>query len=394
MALQPKLAAVPGRAAANAFGVSRPDALATMQRAQQAVAEAADEELGELFPRAVRKTDIIYATNQLAVMVDTGITLSAALESLCQTEPNPTWKVVLEDLKAQVLAGGDFSTALAAHPRHFDKTYVSLIKASEQTGTLAEMLDTVANYLRAQMETKAKVRAALAYPTVMAVLACGVTIFLLTYILPKFTPLFERKGVALPKATQVLMVASHALMGYWWAWLLGLAAVVIGYLIAKKTEPGRKVIDWVFIHLPIVGPMMRKVILSRSIKTLGTMVRSGVSMLDAIKLTGEVSGNWHYENVWKHVLDQVTQGEPIHKPLVGNPLFPSTLVQMIAAGEETGKLDDVLHKVSAYFDREVETSLKATTSLIEPIMITVMGVVVGGIALGLLLPIFSLSRPG
>jgi type IV pilus assembly protein PilC len=146
--------------------------------------------------------------------------------------------------------------------------------------------------------------------------------------------------------------------------------------------------------LPIVGPLARKIILSRSIRTLGTMVASGVSMLEAIRLTAEVSGNYYYEKVWLKVLAEITQGNRIVDSLKGEPLMPPTLVQMIAAGEETGKLDTVLAKVSNYYDREVETSLKATTSLIEPLMICAMGVIVGGIALGLLMPIFQLSRPG
>lgn len=374
---------------------SRDDAAAMLRRDGFHVLSLEEEETPlNLFPKRVKKSDIIYATSQLAIMVDTGITLSVAIAGIAEQEDNPTLRALLNDLKNRVEGGEDFSSALAHHPKYFDKTFISMVKASEHTGTLGEMLERVALYLRSELETRAKVRAALAYPGVMAGLAVCVTVFLLTFVLPKFTPLFERKGVQLPMPTVVMMSLSHALIDYWWAWAIGAAALFCTYWFGRKTEPGRKVLDWFKIHSPIVGVMFRKVTISRSIRTLGTMIQSGVSMLDAIKLTSEVSGNIYYEKSWERVLDQITQGNRICEALQGDPLFPKTLVQMIASGEETGRLDFVLQKVSVYYDREVEMSLKTATSLIEPIMITIMGVVVGGIGMGLMLPIFQLSRGG
>ncbi|HYW80249.1 MAG TPA: type II secretion system F family protein [Thermoguttaceae bacterium] len=352
-----------------------------------------DEDDGEgLLPKRISKSDIIYITCQLAIMVDTGITLAAALEGIVEQETNPTLRKVMADLNDAVAGGEDFSTALARHPKLFNKTYVSLVKASEATGTLGAMLDRIAAYLRKEVETQGKIRAAMAYPAVMMVLAVGVTIFLLTYILPKFTPLFESRGTKLPAPTLVMMTLSDAILGYWYLWVIGVTLLVIGFLWAKKTPPGRKILDWTKINLPIVGTMFRKVAISRSIRTMGTMLASGVPIIDSIRLAGEVAGNVYYEELWQHVLDEVTTGRRICEVLKGNPLFPRVLVQMIASGEETGKLDSVLERVSVYYDGEVETSLKATTSMIEPIMISVMGVVVGTIGLALLLPIFSLSK--
>jgi type IV pilus assembly protein PilC len=374
---------------------TREEAVAKLKREGLAVVELNEEAGGfDLLPARVRQADIIFTTSQLAVMVDTGITLSAALNSIAEQEANPALKRVLLDLKTAVESGEDFSVALARHPQHFDKTFTSLIRASEQTGTMAEMLETVSNYLRSQLETRQKVRAAMAYPSVMAVLAVGVTIFLLTYILPKFEPLFSRKGVKLPTMTVVMVNASNVLLNYWPIWAGLAVAAVLTYFFGRKTEQGRKILDWLKINVPIVGAMTRKVTLSRSVRTLGTMVASGVSVLDALRLTGEVAGNWYYEQAWLRVLDQVTQGQRISDSLrPERGLFPPTLIQMIDAGEETGKLDIVLNKVSTFYDREVEASLKATTSMIEPLMICAMGVIVGGIALGLLMPIFQLSRP-
>ena len=352
-----------------------------------------DEEAGEgLFPRRVTRKEIIYVTSQLAVMVDTGINLSTALNGILQEEQNPTLKQVLQDLKNSVEAGEDFSAALARYPKYFDKTYVALVKASEATGSLGTMLDRIALYQRKEVETRSKVRGAMAYPTIMLVIAVLVTIFLLTFILPKFTPLFASRGVELPKPTVFMMSLSESMLNYWGLWVAGAVAAIGGFLYGRRTEPGRLAIDWIKINAPIIGTMNRKVAISRSVRTLGTMIQSGVPVLEALKLSSEVTGNLYYERLWKQVVADVTEGKQICDSLRGNPLFPSTVVQMISSGEETGKLEGVLSRVSGYFDQEVETALKTATSLIEPIMISVMGVVVGGIGLSLLLPIFSLSR--
>lgn len=345
-----------------------------------------------LLGQRISKSDIIYATAQLAIMVDTGITLAQALGGIVAQEQNPALRRVLSELKVAVEAGEDFSAALARFPRYFDQTYVSLVKASEATGSLGPMLDRIANTLRKEMETRGKVRSAMAYPGVMMVVAIGVTVFLLTYILPKFTPLFKSRGGALPGPTRMLMSISDAILLHWYLWLAGAAVLVAGVVLGRRTEPGRQAFDWLKINLPIVGPMFRKVILSRSIRTLGTLLGSGVSVLDALELSAEVSGNYYYRKVWDDVRQQVTGGKRICEVLSGNPLFPRVLVQMISAGEETARLDYVLERVSAYYDHEVESALKTTTSLIEPIMITFMGVVVGTIGMALLLPIFSLSK--
>ena len=331
-------------------------------------------------------------TSQLAIMVETGINLAAALESLHEQEDNPTLKRVLGDLKKDVEGGEDFSAALAKHPKQFDTTYLALVKASERTGQLGTMLEQIAHYLRKELDNHSKVKSAMAYPAIMLVLAIAVTTFLLTYIMPKFAPLFSRKGMKLPAITSVMMRVSDALMQYWYLWLLGVAVTVICFLYGRKTEAGRRIMDWLKIHAPIAGSAFQKVVISRGIRTLGTLLESGVPLLESLQLAAEVSGNYFYERAWLNIKEQVTNGHRIAESLSGNTLFPKTLVQMIASGEETGKLDYVLKKVGGYYDGEVETALKTATSLIEPIMISVMGGVVGTIAMSLLLPIFTLSR--
>ena len=349
---------------------------------------------GSLLPRRVKRSDIIYFTSQLAIMVDTGITLSQAIEGIAEQEENPTLKRILIEIKGSVESGEDFSSALSRYPKQFDKTYVALVRSSEETGRLPEMLEQISDYLTKEAENRGKVRAALAYPGVMLLIAIGVTFFLLTFIMPKFTPMFKSRGIKLPTPTIVLMAVSDALINYWYAWLIGIAAVVVAFCWSKRTEPGRRFFDWIKINAPILGPLFRKVTISRCIHTLGTMIKSGVQLLDAIKLTADVAGNYYYEHSWHIVRDEITNGNRICESLNRDSLYPPTLIQMIGSGEESGQLDVVLQKVSSHYDREVETSLKTATSMIEPLMITVMGAVIGTIGISILLPIFSLSSGG
>jgi type IV pilus assembly protein PilC len=350
------------------------------------------EELWSLFPQRINRQNLIYVTAQLAIMVDTGITISTALSGIIEQETNSALRKVLQGLKEAVESGEDFSAALARYPKLFDKTYISLVKASEATGTLGAMLERVATYLRKELETFNKVRAAMAYPMIMMVLAAGVTIFLLTYVMPKFMPLFRLRQTQLPAPTLVMMSISDAMLNYWYLLLAAAAAITGGFLYGRRTPSGRRMLDWIKINCPVVGTMFRKVTISRSIRTLGTLLASGVPVIEAIKLAQAVAGNYYYEMIWGKVLEEVAGGKRICEVLHNTPLFPNVLVQMISAGEEAGKLDVVLEKVSTYYDSEVETTLKATTSLIEPLMIAMMGVVVGTIGLALMLPIFRLSR--
>jgi len=373
--------------------VNREDAVQRLRRDGLQIIDI-DEDTGglSLMAPAIRRTDVIYLTNQLAIMVDTGITLSTALQGILEQEKNSTLRRMLIDMRNTVEGGDDFSSALAKYPKQFDKTYVSLIKVGEATGTLAEMLERTALYLRKELEMRSKIRAAMAYPAVMATIAIGVTIFLLTYILPKFAPLFAKKGMKLPTPTRWSMAASDALIHHWPWWIGGLSALVFGVAWGLRTPRGRLIWDTVRLELPIIGTVGRKVAISRSLRTLGTMLHCGLPVLEALRLTSEVAGNILYEKLWLKVVDDVTEGNEICETLKGSTLFPPTIVQMISAGEQTAKLGEVLEKVSNYYDQEVETSIKTATSMIEPILISVMGVIVGTIGLALLLPVFSLSK--
>ncbi|MEX0703958.1 MAG: type II secretion system F family protein [Planctomycetales bacterium] len=367
----------------------RRDGLYLLSLKEQAE-DAAGGELA-LFRRRVSRSDIIYFTNQLAVMVDAGVPLAEALAGLARQHENPRLKQVLSDVQTAVESGDDLSTSLARFPGQFDSTYVNLVKASEVSGTLAPMLERIATQARADLETRSKVTGALMYPGVMLVMCVGVSTFLLAYVFPKLTPMFEARSLELPGPTEFMMRLSNAIVFGWYWFILGGIALVAGFVWGRKQPWGRMALDWFWIHVPILGPLLRKVAISRSIRTLATTINAGVPVLEAIRLGSAVSGNIFYERSWEQVADRVTAGKQIHEALDGNSLFPPTLLQMISSGETTGKLGAVLDKVSDYFDSEVGNAVKTTTSLLEPIMVFAMGGVIGTIALAMLLPIFKLS---
>lgn len=344
-----------------------------------------------LFQKKVSKDDIIYVTNQLAIMIDAGVSLATAIDGIARQTENPTLKQTLSTIQKEVEGGDDLSNALARFPKLFDRTYVNLVKASEASGTLATMLDRISQQSRKELETRQKVRGALMYPAGMFVMCVGVCIFLLTYVFPKLTPMFAARSLSLPMPTKVMIVVSGVLTQHWY-WVIGTVALLGGGIFyARKQAWGRATFDWLWLNLPVLGPVSRKVALTRCMRTLATTINAGVPMLEALQLSGGVANNSLFESALEHVSDQVAAGKQIHEVLEGNKLFPATLVQMISSGENTGKLGQVLNKVSDYFDREVETAIKTSTSMIEPMMVAGMGGVIGVIALAMLLPIFKLS---
>ena len=344
-----------------------------------------------LFQKKISRNDVIYLTNQLAVMVDAGVPLAVALDGLANQSENPTLKSALTTIQQAVEGGEQFSSALARFPRQFDKTYVNLVKASEAGGTLGEMLERIAVQTRTELETRQKVRGAMIYPAVMLGMCVSVCVFLLTYVFPKLTPMFTARSLELPAPTRVLMAVSNALTEQWYWFVAGLFVLVLFAVWGRKQSWARSALDWTWLRLPILGPLLRKVVISRSLRTLATTINSGVPVLESIQLTAGVVKNVHYERSWNDIGEQVTAGRQIHEALEGNALFPTTLLQMIAAGESTGKLGHVLNRVSDHFDHEVDNAIKSATSLIEPIMVSIMGGVIGTIALAMLLPIFKLS---
>lgn len=355
--------------------------------------EVATKREPRLFAKPIKRRDIVEFASQLAVMVDAGVPLSSALEGLAGQTDNPSMKGLIQKLQEGVHAGEDLSTALAKYPKQFDKAFVNLVKASEASGQLGPMLERIAVQYRTEAETRQKIKGALIYPAAMVTMCVGVVIFLLTYVFPKLMPLFAGREKDIPAPTKVLLAASQSIRAYW-PWYLGATAVVIGIgIVLARQTTGRIFLDWLKIHLPPFHVLSRKVALSRSLRTLSTTLNAGVPMLEALQLSAGTSNNHFYESCWNHVSEQVTTGRQIHEALQGQSLFPKMVVQMIASGEKTGRLGHVLEKVSDYLEREVANAVKTVTSLLEPLIITVLGSAIGGIAIAMLLPIFKLSSP-
>lgn len=335
--------------------------------------------------------DVLNMTTQLAVMIRAGISLRAALEGIADQAENPKFKDILQQIKQDVESGKQLSEALAKHPKLFGPLYVNMVRASEMSGSFSQMLERIGAYLAQQIETRAMVIGAMIYPAVIAVLAVGVTIFLLTFVLPRFAAVFEGKESAMPWPTIFLMTLSAFMVEWWWAVVGGMFVGVILLLLFIKTESGGWWFDALKLKVPIFKRMFRALYISRSLHTMGELVNAGVPMLDTIMITSDISGNRLFRRLWRQVLNSVKQGKKIAAPLQKTPLLPKSVVQMISAGEESGKLGEVLDEVSSFYTKQLREAIKTATSMIEPIMIMLMGGIVGFIAMAIILPIFKLS---
>jgi len=335
--------------------------------------------------------DVLNFTTQLAVMIRAGISIRAALEGIAEQTENPKFQKILLQIKQDVESGKTFSEALAKHPKLFGPLYINMVRASEMSGSFSQMLDRIAGYLAQQIETRAMVIGAMIYPAVIGTLAVGTTIFLLTFVLPRFAAVFEGKEAAMPMPTVVLMSLSAFMVDWWWAVCGALVLAVIGLFFFTKTEVGGWWWDTLKLKIPIFKRMFRALYISRGLHTMGELVNAGVPMLDTLAITGEISGNRLYKRMWRGVYGSVKQGKKIIHPLQKTSLLPKSVVQMVGAGEESGKLGEVLDHVSVYYAKQLREAIRTVTSMIEPIMIIVMGSVVGFIAMAIILPIFKLS---
>lgn len=337
------------------------------------------------------KKEILDFTTQLAVMIRAGISIRQALEGISEQTSNAKFKRILQDIKADIESGRQFSEAIAKYPKLFGPLYINMVKASEMSGAFARMLDRIAAYLQQELETRKMVVGASIYPGIIATMAIGVTVFLLTFVLPRFAGVFEGKEHALPTPTKFLMGLSTFMIQYWWVLLLLTAGAISGVVLFIRTELGGFWWDRLKLVMPIAKRMFRALYISRSLHTMGELLNAGVPMLDTLAITGDISGNRLYRRMWRNVHSSVQQGRKIQTQLAKSSLLPKSVVQMIAAGEDSGKLGEVLSEVSEYYHRVLRDAIKAVTSMIEPLMIVIMGSIVGFIAMAIILPIFKMS---
>lgn len=342
--------------------------------------------------QGVSSKDLLAFTSQLAVMAKAGIGLTTALESIGEQIKSPRMALIVRTLKRDVEAGRQFSEALQRFPKVFSLLYMNMVRASELSGSFGHMLDRIGEYLNQQVETKRQVTGAMIYPLIIVVMAITTTVFMLVFVLPRFMLLFKGKESILPMPTKILMAMSYSMSTYWYLYLVVGAASVIGFLYFIRTETGKIWWDTAKLKIPLLKSLCHALYLSRGLRTMGELVNAGVPMLDTIGITAEVSGNIHYSRVWQRVHLAVRKGQRIAPTLAKSHYIPSSVAQMIAAGEETGTLAEILNDISEFYDRQLKATIKAVTSAIEPLMIVLMGGVVAFIAAAILLPIFKMSQ--
>ncbi len=337
------------------------------------------------------RKDILSFTNQLAVMIRAGISLPEALDSIGQQTQNQKFRRIILDLKTRIEAGQSFSQALAEHPQVFTNLYVNMIAAAEISGSLSDMMQKLADYLDQETATKSQIKGAMVYPVIIATMAVVVTVFLLCFVLPRFTAIFAGKERLLPKPTKILMASSAFLRGNWYLILPMLGGALWGFFYFIQTAAGRLWWDKTKLQLPLIKTLCRSLYITRSLHTMGVLVRAGVPILNTLSITSQIAGNALYREMWLGVHEEVRQGKKISSSLNRFNLLPGNVLAMIRSGEESGNLGDVLRDISAFYARELTTVIKMVTSMIEPLMIVAMGVLVGFIAMSIILPIFKMS---
>ncbi|MAG58769.1 MAG: pilus assembly protein PilC [Planctomycetes bacterium] len=345
-----------------------------------------------LFGGGAKKGEIELFTRQLSTMVSAGIPLLECLEILEEQAESATVMLTLGNVIEDIRSGSDLSAALAHYPKVFTNIYVSMVRAGEASGQLDEILSRLADYLEATAKLKREIKAAMTYPVVSMILVMAITGFLMIVIVPKFKEIFDGLGVELPGITQSVMNTSLWLKNNFFIAFGAVIGTFVGFICWKRTEGGKAIWDRVVLRVPIFGSLFRKVALSRFSRTFSTMIKSGVPILGSLEIVAETAGNTVIRSAVYNAMDSVRQGDTLATPLGREPVFPPMVVRMIGIGERSGALETLLGKISEFYDQQVEAEVKGLTSLIEPLLIAVMGVVVGGIVLAVFLPIMKLQE--
>lgn len=339
-----------------------------------------------------RGDELVVFTRQLSTMLSAGIPLLESLEILQEQAERAGFAAVLDNVVEDIRSGTDLSTAFDQFPRVFSNIYVAMIRAGEVSGQLDDILVRLAEYMEASQKLKREIKSALTYPVVSLVLVIGITMFLMLGIVPKFRDVFISMDIDLPALTATVLDIADWLTANIVMTALICVAVFIATKIYRMSKIGSFHMDWLVLHLPVFGPLFSKVALSRFSKTFATLVKSGVPILGALEIVSQTSGNQVISSAVDRARESVRQGETLAEPLAESPHFPPMVVKMIGIGERSGALETLLEKISEFYDDQVSAAVKSLTSLIEPIMITVMGVLVGTIVLAVFLPIFELQK--
>jgi len=389
-----------GVAAGVIAAASEHEAVVQLRNQNMTVLEVTAEVVAKRFslkrlfkPRARVNTDtMVLFTRQLSTMINAGIPILEALEVLHDQVTDKGFKDVIDDVVERVRTGSDLSDALAAHPKIFSEIYVNMIKAGEASGQLDIILVRLAEYFEANAHLKREVKAAMTYPVISLVMVFGITLFLMVGIVPKFKEIFDTLGVPLNILTRTILTVSvfmreHILLGF-----LGLGCLGVAVFAYTRTAFGRWQMDWLKLNVPVFGTLFQKVALSRFSRTFSTLLKSGVPMLGALEIVAGTAGNQIISNTVLDAKERVRQGENLAAPLSESKNFPPMVTKMIGIGEKSGALEALLEKVSEFYDQQVSAAVKSLTSMIEPVMIGIMGVLVGTIVLSVFLPIIQIQQ--
>ena len=343
----------------------------------------------------VKETDLVLFTRQLATMIEAGISLVQALTALyeqCDPKRQKAMRHVISDVIARVQSGETFNESIAKHPRVFSRLYISMVKAGETGGLLAEILDRLAGFLEATARLRKKVKSAMTYPVIVICIAFAITTFLIVKVVPIFGEIFKDFGAKLPAPTQFLIDVSDFIRAQWYFLILGIGGTIFALRAFFRSKRGKQFSDRWKLKLPIFGPLLTKIAMSRFSRTFAQLIRSGVPILEVLDIVGGSAGNQVIEHSIKSVSGDVEKGDNLSVAMSKKPIFPPMLLRMVSAGESTGKIDTMLEKMADFWDEEIEAMLDALTSLIEPMLIVFLGVIVGGIVIAMFLPIFKLNE--
>ena len=339
------------------------------------------------------KEDLTIFTRQMSTLIQAGLPLLRSLEVMIkQQEKKPKFRRILEDVAENVRSGGTLSDGLSNHPKVFDKLFCNMVKAGEAGGVLDIVLDRVATFMEKSIRTAKKVKTAMIYPTVIMVVAVGIVALLMVIVVPKFQTIFEQmlKGAELPALTQIVIDTSSLLTNQLWLVIGGLIVLAFAFMGLKRTEKGARTLDWLGLNLPKFGDVIVKSNIARITRTFGTLLDSGVPILQALLITRETLTNGFFIDAMTKMHDAVRDGEPLANPMGQEKVFPTMVTSMVEIGEETGELPDMLNRIADNYDEDIDNAVAALTSIIEPIMIVFLAVVVGFIVIALFLPIVKI----
>ena len=340
----------------------------------------------------VSSKELQVFTRQLATMIDAGLPLVQCLDILAAQNPNKVFRKVLTSVKNAVEQGSTFSDALRRHPRVFDELYVNLVAAGEVGGILDTILNRLATYIEKAVKLKGQLKSAMFYPAGIMVVAIGVITIMLTKVIPTFEKMYHDLGDAeLPGPTKVVMRISHSFTSNWYIFAGLIFGVVFGIIGMRRTDRGREILDHILLRIPVVGGVLRKIVVARFTRTLGTLLSSGVPILDALDICARTAGNRVVQAGILRARERISEGHDMAGPLTEAKVFPTMVVQMIGVGEQTGAMDQMLQKIADFYEEEVDAAVAGLTSLIEPVMMAFLGVVVGGLIVAMYLPIFKLA---